>query len=594
MNPLRLTRGDTDLLITRHDVSQVPLQGGYISKWCPVRIQNDVLLPAEPVPVSPEVQLRFDQGVAFEASIFAALQQDAGADWLFVSPDLDREAAIAVTVEAMSHDLALIAGGWLPIDETGRRTGRPDLLVFFDGGYVPIDVKHHLTLAVAEDRDGLQVSELARPNPDEARPRPGWEARKHKGDLLQLAHYRRMLEASGFASRSSRGGIIGKEGVVVWHDLDQPIWQTPAKTKKRKLRSTMEIYDFEFGFRLDIAAVARQHLSRPEAELLVEPVWSGECPDCPWIEACKPILTAGSGDPSLLPLVGYREWRLLRDHGIKDRAAVAKLSHRTASLVAAGVDLELEADLDPTTLALGPAPFLPSAILNARAATGNSPVYRLPGRSGLDVFRADLELDIDMESTNDGVYLWGVLVTDRANTGLVEPGYRPFVTWQPIDATAEREVFRSLWDWLKELRALATKSRVSLTAYCWYSSAENTQMRRIAAEDPVLAQEVAEFIGSEHWVDLERVFKEMWITGGSRSLKSIAPLAGHSWAVDDPGGGLSMVRHVEATNHELDRDARDEAREWLLAYNRGDVEATLRIREWLDSEGPTWPEVAGW
>ena len=88
---------------------------------------------------------------------------------------------------------------------------------------------------------------------------------------------------------------------------------------------------------------------------------------------------------------------------------------------------------------------------------------------------------------------------------------------------------------------------MSVNAYCWYAGAENTQMRRIAAADPELAAEVAAFIASPQWIDMNQVFKESWITGGSSSLKAIAPLAGHTWPVDDPGGGLSMVKHVEAT-----------------------------------------------
>jgi len=138
--------------------------------------------------------------------------------------------------------------------------------------------------------------------------------------------------------------------------------------------------------------------------------------------------------------------------------------------------------------------------------------------------------------------------------------------------------------------ARASAAWVSVNAYCWYSSAENTQMRRIAAADPELAAEVAGFIASPRWVDMEQVFRESWITGGSRSLKTIAPLAGHIWPVDDPGGGLSMVKHVEATMA-IESPGRGAARQWLLDYNRGDVEATLHIREWLDQEGTTWPEV---
>lgn len=578
-------------MTTRHDVSIVPIQGGYIAKLCPVRIQNDVLLPAVAVEFSPEVRLRIDQGIAFETSVFDELRLAERA-WVFIDDGLDRTAAVKATLDALEAAVPLIAGGWLPLDEAGRRTGKPDILIRYEGGYVPVDVKHHLTLGV-EDGVSISVSPLATPFPDRVEVREGWMARKHKDDLLQLAHYRRMLEACGHASASMRAGIIGKEQVVIWHDLAAPMWQTPAKSdgKKRKQRTTMEIYDFESSFRLDIAAVALQSLGEPSTELLVEPVWSGECLECPWLDHCSVTLMAGSGDASLLPMVGYREWRMLRDHGITDRAGVARLSYGTARMAARGADLDEEEGIDPATAAFGAAGFLPNAILNARAVTGGHPVYRLPGKTGTEVARTDIELDIDMESTNDGVYLWGVLVTDRANTGLVETGYRPFVTWDPIDPASELDCFRSFWDWMTELMARCRDRGVSINAHCWYSSAENTQLRRIAAADPELAAAVASFIGSPQWIDLEQVFKESWITGGSRSLKVIAPLAGHNWTVDDPGGGTSLVKHLEATNPDTDLPAREAARQWLLDYNRGDVEATLRIREWLDREGSTWPEV---
>ncbi len=577
----------------RRDVSTVPFQGGYIAKQCPVVMQNDMLYPAPLVSRSLDAQMRIDDGNIFEASVLAELQEAAEPTWVFIGTDLDRASAVDATIAAMEAGAGLIFGGWLPADEAGRRTGKPDLLIMASDGYVPVDVKHHLTVDV-EDDGQVSVSPLLSPDPSNFEVKAGWTRRRHRGDVLQLAHYRRMLEACGHASTSMKAGIIGKERVVVWYDLDEPIWQTPAKSdgKKRKFRTSMQIYDFEFGFRLDIAATAQQSQASNAVDLMVEPVSSGECPACPWLDQCNLVLLAGSGDPSLLPGISYAQWRIFRDLGIKDRAGVAALSYRTACLLNSKAQPEELVDLDPATAVFGAASFLSAAILNARAAIGELPVYRLPGRTGTDVARADIELDVDMESVNDGVYLWGVLITDRANSGLVESGYLPFISLDPIDPAVEAVVFNSFWQWMRDLMTKAAAAGVSVNAYCWYASAENTQMRRIAAADPVLAAEVAAFIASPQWIDMDQVFKESWITGGSYSLKTIAPLSGHTWSVDDPGGGVSMVKHLDAGNESLPHEAREEAKQWLFDYNRGDVEATLRIREWLGREGATWPEVA--
>jgi len=200
--------------------------------------------------------------------------------------------------------------------------------------------------------------------------------------------------------------------------------------------------------------------------------------------------------------------------------------------------------------------------------------------------RGDVEIDIDMENTQDGVYLWGALVTARSDAQglLAGTGYRAFCTWEPISEQAEADLFAEFWAWFSAQRTAADAAGLRFRAYCYSAAAENSQFRRIAARIG-LANKIAAFTGSNQWVDMYRVFTRQMITGTASGLKQVAPLAGFAWEVANPGGDESIVRYDAAVAGD------DQARDWLIAYNRNDTEATFALREWLDHAASDCPPI---
>ena len=164
------------------------------------------------------------------------------------------------------------------------------------------------------------------------------DARWLRNDLLQLAHYQRLLESCGRASRLGRwGGIVGREERLVWYDLDLPKWQPSEYIEDPPDRplSTMELYDLEFAYRLSVIEASLLHLEDPASPLLAEPIAVKECDGCGWQDWCFERMEA-SGDLSLLPGMTVAKRRKYLARGVTTLDDLASLDSATARLVAAG------------------------------------------------------------------------------------------------------------------------------------------------------------------------------------------------------------------------------------------------------------------
>jgi predicted RecB family nuclease len=389
----------------------------------------------------------------------------------------------------------------------------------------------------------------------------------------------------------------------------------------------MERYDLEFAHRLDVYVAAEVHARDEAAPLLAEPIVCEQCELCRWRDLCGGKLEEAA-DLSLITGIGVARRRLFKANGVDDLRDLAALDWTTAELCRLDVDLgdlldrvrglpgptplagvisnrakQLEAlhsnglwtvgdlgSIDRTVVQLygSGASNLAKQIDLARARVGSRPAYRRRGVERIAVPRGDVEVDVDMESSTDGCYLWGALVTDRRNANPAAR-YVPFATWDPDLEQGELDAFARFWTWLGEQRARAASDGATFRAYCYYRSAEEGQLTRIA-ERLGLAHDVDDFLTSEEWVDLYEVVREHLFTGRSLGLKQMAPLAGFVWTSGDAGGTVAMVNYDTAVD-DADAVAQAEARDWILTYNEDDVRATAALREWLDGPANSLPSI---
>ena len=64
-------------------------------------------------------------------------------------------------------------------------------------------------------------------------------------------------------------------------------------------------------------------------------------------------------------------------------------------------------------------------------------------------------------------------------------------------------------------------------------------------------------------------------------IKKLAPKAGFNWAVQDPGGAVSLLKYKDAVDPNKSPSEQQESIDWLYSYNLDDVRATFAVRDYL-------------
>jgi len=561
-----------------NDTTRV-LLGGYAAKRCPARVHNDFSPSVTKVEwePSPEVQARFDAGAEFEAEVYRSILA-ALPSAVLVDQDLPKAEAIAHTIRMMEQRTQVIMGGWLPDDQRGGRSARPDLLIHVGEGYVPGDVKSHASLKPTKTTSAL-VSPLSAPT--ELSPMPGFSGATtyRADDAMQLAHYTRVLQACERHGGPEwlLGAIVGTntlddQPMLVWHHLDEPMVETFSRSEGKKKRSALERHDHEHSFRLRVAQRALQVTGQPgDPEPLVAPIGQPECATCPYDEFCAAAM--GEDDPSLAITMGRldrREWLTLRAMGVDSTNVLA--------------DLDIDDDHWFDAYAAEVSHHTPTqarkrlAGVVERAGMIRSGVTHYKSTDGpVVVPAATLEIDIDNENDlHHRVYMWGARVRHGSDQSTGQ--YFDFTDWAPMTDASERALAQRFVDWLRSQRAEVERAGGTLKVFHW-SHPESSKLRKILGTDAV-----ADLTDPDDGVfcDVEQVYKSQFVSLRGTSIKKVAPIYDFQWRASDPGGAISQTYYATAISS-TDPTEVAAAKTWLLTYNEDDCAAMAAIRDGMSS-----------
>ena len=559
----------------------------YAARSCPVKtfhtFDPTVEQPARPHDES--LRESFQGGSDFRDEVLARLAAQAdgvvdlrelhesGATWS------ERESA---SLAAMGSGAALIIGGVLPLDVDGHRSGRPDALVrgadtaAGTPGYWPLKIKPYRVREKQIGSTTLQTSALD--SIGELTTLPDLRYRGYReGVLLELAHHWRLLESCGFASSVPLAGVVGDdrasgdEPTATWVNLTTKFIRTYSKTAGHKLRSALERYDHEHGFRVYVAERAAERTGVDDPPPVVRPIRVKECDWCAWWQVCRPRID--DDDLSLriskAPL-DVRELQTLMSLGITTVAQLAE----------ADVDAILPSYLPLTGHRDRSEQRLRQAARRARMLAKGVELERVSVDT-IGVPRAAVEVDLDIETADDGtVYLWGALVTIGG-----ESTFHHFSRFEHVAGAQETALAAEFASWLLELN----QAHPGLLVF-HYADYETIHLRRLAerSNDPHLLA-ACELI-RDQFVDLFGFVRDNYVGVDGLGLKVVASRgAGFSWRDEEPGGLASQGWFAEAVDGGT-AEARAAARQRVLDYNEDDVRATLAVRRWLtdqDDQGQT-------
>lgn len=576
----------------------------YAARTCAVKTWNayapgvEVPRPSEDITkTTGDEALRenFDGGLSFTDLVVEALLAQCALPVTDLRPLRERPWAEQEQAcrAAMQAGNPVIVSGLMPRDLAGHRSGRATFWVRGDDtpdgrpGYHPVLVKRRMATEKRQSgRDTrwvVETSFLTDPRHAgaiEVEDRTIRAARD--GDLLQLAHCWRLVEAAGHAAGGPpRGALVGTDVLppqdaappderflVSWAPLDEPLLRTFSRSSETGwvLRTVLERYDHEHRFRVKVAENALAG-----GEPLVQPIRNRECDACDWWEVCRPQL--GTDDLSVridkAPL-DIREIQALRALGV-----------RTITDLAA-VDLEaLKPRYLPEVRHRDRAEQrLETAAHRARLMVDQVDLERI-STGPIAVPGADIEIDLDIETASDErVYLWGFLVHDTRTDD--PPRFVEFSArndageWHDLDRVEEGVLAARAMTWLRSM----VESGASVRVY-HYSSYEVVRLARLAESQCHPALDWALAYAREGFCDLFTLMKDHWFGARGLGLKVVATLgAGFAWRDEEPGGLNSQAWFDEAC-HAPDPTARAAARQRVLDYNEDDVRATWALRRWL-------------